>query len=123
MYCKLPDPLSLARSDSPNADFHQTIHEKYEELLQDSPAEVFSFSLEEVSQCVDSLKINEVVGPDAMEPEHLIYGGETLKVHLMAVFNAIVVERYVPEVFKVGMVILIPKATTRISPSLVTTMV
>ena len=96
-------------SDSSFADFHQTIHEKYEQLLQDPPAEVVSFSLEEVSECIDSLKVNKAAGPDDMEPEHLIYGGETLRVHLTAVFNAMVVERYVPEVFKLGMVIPIPK--------------
>ena len=90
-------------SDSPDSDFHQAIHEKYVQFLQDTPAEVVSFSLEEVSES------HKAAGPDAIEPEHLIHGGETLKVHLTALFNAIVVERYIPEAFQLGVVIPIPK--------------
>ena len=42
-------------SDSPDSDFHQAIQENYVQLLQDSPPEVVSFSLEEVSECINSL--------------------------------------------------------------------
>ena len=73
-------------------------------------AEVVSFLLEEVSECINSLKASKAAGPDAIEPEHLhIYGGESLKVHLTAVFSTIVTERYIPEIFQLGVVIPIPK--------------
>ena len=74
-----------------------------------------SFSPEEVSECINSLEVNKLAGPDAMEPEHLIYGGETLKVHLTAIFNALVVERYVPHHSNWALSFLSPNATTRIS--------
>ena len=68
-----------------------------------------SFTLDEVSECISSLKQHKAAGPDAIEPEYLIYGGETQKVHLAALFNAIVAEEYIPEAFQLGMVIPIPK--------------
>ena len=40
---------------------------------------------------------------------HLTYGGELLKLHLTALFNAIVSEAYIPKAFQLGMVIPIPK--------------
>ena len=99
-------------SDSPDADFYPVRHPR--EVLQKSPSEVVSFSLElEVSECINSVKPHKASGPDAIEPERLIHSGESLKLHLTAVFNAIVVEEYIPKAFQLGMVIPISKGHNR----------
>ena len=51
-------------------------------LLRDSSAESVTFTREEVSEAVKSLKCNKAAGPDELDPEHLIYGGELLLEHL-----------------------------------------
>ena len=63
---------------------------QYCSLLRNSSSESVTFTLEEVSEAVKSLKCNKAAGPDQLDPEHLIYGGELLLEHLTLLFNAIV---------------------------------
>ena len=77
--------------------------------LRDSTAESVTFTREEVSEAVRSLKCNKAAGPDELDPEHLIYGGELLLEHLTLLFNAIMVAIYIPSSFLHGLVVPIPK--------------
>ena len=87
--------------DSPDSNFHQIIKEQYSKVLQDTSfdPEPITFSQEEVSETINSLKPNKAAGPDAIDPENLIFGGESLITHLTALFNAMIVAMHIPEVF------------------------
>ena len=67
-----------------------------------------TFTLEEVSEAVKSLKCNKAAGPDELDPEHLIYGGDLLLEHLTLLFNAIMEATYIPSSFLHGLVVPIP---------------
>ena len=82
---------------------------QYCSLLRDSSAESVTFTLEEVSEAVKSLKSNKAAGPDEHDPEHLMYGGELLLEHLALLFNAIMDATYIPSSFLHGQVVPIPK--------------
>ena len=77
--------LATPTSHQAESTFHQTIMAQYCSLLRDSSAETVTFTLEEVSEALKSLKCNKAAGPDL---EHLIYGGELLLEHLTLLFNA-----------------------------------
>ena len=77
-------------------------------MLRDSSGESVTFTLEEVSEAVKSLKCNKAAGPDELDPENFIYGGELLLEHL-ALFNAVMEATYIPSSFPHGLVVPIPK--------------
>ena len=54
----------------------------YCSLLRDPSGESVTFTLEEVSEAVKSLKYNKASGPDELDPQHLIYGVELLLEHV-----------------------------------------
>ena len=88
---------------------YQSIMAQYCSMLRDSSGKSVTFTLEEVSEAVKSLKCNKAAGPDELDPEHLIYGGELLLEHLTLLFNAIMEAIYIPSSFLHGLVVPIPK--------------
>ena len=79
-------------------------------LLRDSSAESVTFTHEEVSEAVRSLKCNKAAGPDELDPEHIIYGGELFLDHLnLILFNAIMDAIYIPSSFLLGLLVPILK--------------
>jgi hypothetical protein len=102
---------SLATPNTQEAEstFQQSIKTQYCSLLGDSAAESVTYTLEEVSEAVKSLKCNKTVGSDELDPEHLIYGGDLLLEHLTQLFNAIMEATHIPPAFLHGLVIPIPK--------------
>ena len=66
--------LATPTSREAESTFYQTIKPQYCSLSGES----VTFTLEEVSETVKSLKCNKAAGPDELDPEHLIYGGELL---------------------------------------------
>ena len=72
------------------------------------PATCFSYS--EAQDAIYSLEKNKAPGPDSVESEHLIYGGEQLTLHLRSPFNLILATGHVPAAFKTGYTIPIPKS-------------
>ena len=65
-------------------------------MLRNSSGESVTFTLEEVSEAVKSLKCNKAAEPDELDPEHLIYSGELLLEHLTLLFNAIMEAMHAP---------------------------
>ncbi len=67
------------------------------------------FSVHEIARICDKLKKGKAAGWDGVYPEHIIFGGPTLRRALTAIFNNIVAGEYVPKAFRKGIVIPIPK--------------
>ncbi|XP_062588336.1 uncharacterized protein LOC134250013 [Saccostrea cucullata] len=59
-------------------------------------------SIEEVKYQIDQLTKGKAPGPDFLTNEHLIYSGHFVAEQLCLLFNAIIREKYVPEIFKFG---------------------
>ena len=81
---------------------------QYCSMLRDSSGDSVTFTLMKVSEAVKSLKCNKAAGPDELDPEHLIYGGELLLEYLNLLFNAIMETTYIPSSFLHGLVVPIP---------------
>ena len=75
---------------------------QYCSLLRDSSAKSVTFTLWEV---LEAVKCNKAAGPDELDPEHLIYGVESLLEHLTLLFNAIMDATYIPSSFLHGLVV------------------
>ena len=82
---------------------------QYCSMLRDSSGESVTFTIEEVSEAVKSLKCNMAPGPDELDPKHLIYGGELILEYLTLLFNAIMEATYIASSFLHGLVVPIPK--------------
>ena len=82
---------------------------QYRSMLTNSSGKSVTFTLEKVSEAVRSLKCNKAAGPDELDPEHLIYGGERLLEYLTLLFKAIMEATYIPSSFLHGLVVPIPK--------------
>lgn len=65
-----------------------------------------------MKEALQSLKPNKAAGPDEIDPEHLLCGGEALISHLTSLFNAIVSSGHIPAVFQSGL-LPIPKSNKR----------
>ena len=63
-----------------------------------------------------TVKRNKAAGSDGVDPEHIIFGGQALVSHLARLFNAMIVSSHIPAVFKLGVVIPIPKGRGKDSP-------
>ena len=108
---------SLATPPDYNFDsvFYEHISEQYSRI-RETPLDVedfVPFTIEEVTEAVMSFKLNKAAGPDAIDPEHLRYGGEALINTLTILFNAIVFSGHIPAAFQCGLVILIPKGHSK----------
>ena len=60
-----------------------------------------------------SLKLETAPGPDQIQPEHIFYGGATLVTHMTALFNQIVEQEYIPQIFQHCLIIRILKASDK----------
>ena len=67
------------------------------------------FTVCEVQEATCSLPRDKAPGPDGIDSEHLIFGGTALSDHLAALINTLLTLRYVPESFRTGYTVLIPK--------------
>lgn len=105
------DLASPTNNEASDPIFQQRIEELYAKLVEDTStdSEAVTFSHEEVAEVIHSLKANKAAGADGIDPEHLIYGGDSLVVHLMVLFNAMISAAHIPEAFQLGLVIPIPK--------------
>ena len=63
----------------------------------------------EVQEATCSLPRDKAPGPDGIDSEHLILGGTALSDHFAALFNTLLTLRYVPESFRNGYTVPIPK--------------
>ena len=70
-----------------------------EETLLDVP-----FCSEEIEGALRKLKAGKSAGHDLLQPEHLKYGGEVLKIWIQHVCNAVVEFESVPDSLKLGIV-------------------
>ena len=68
---------------------------------------------EEISTIITSLPPKKATGPDNLANEHLVYGGAVLPRILTYIFNAILLSGYIPEIFKHGFIIPIPKGHSK----------
>ena len=103
--------LASLPTDDFGADHNQLISDQFAALAQDSCSEFVPFTVDEVSEATKSLSLGKAAGPDDIDAEHLVYGGELLLEHLTVLFNAIVTSGTVPSAFRCGLVIPLPKDT------------
>ena len=76
-------------------------------LLTDDQILDTSITLEEIEAAVNTLKLGRSKGADGLNSEHLLYGGPTLMLWLMKIFNAVISLEEVPTCFKEGVIILV----------------
>ena len=67
------------------------------------------FSEDEVQNAILSLKPRKSPGSDSIEPEHILFGGESLISLLACIFSAIVRAGRLPDSLCHGLIIPIPK--------------
>ena len=65
--------------------------------------------LEEIEGAVRALKLGKSGGSDSLDPEHMYYGGDTLKLWLKKVFNRILTLEQIPAPLNEGLIIPIQK--------------
>lgn len=65
--------------------------------------------VEEIENALKTIKLRKSGGPDGLSPEHIVYGGDCLKIWLKKIFNRIVTLEEVPSCMKEGLVIPIYK--------------
>ena len=65
-----------------------------------------------MAKAIQTLKLNKAAGPDGIEPEHLVHGGQPLVPALTLPFSAIILSNHIPHAFRNGLVIPIPKSST-----------
>ena len=66
-------------------------------------------SLEEVRSALRTLKNNKAAGADDIQPELLKYGGKTLEMELLHLFNRIWKQERIPYDWGQGVIVTIPK--------------
>ena len=59
------------------------------------------------------LKLETAPGPDQIQPEHIFYGGATLVTPMTALFNQIVEQEYIPQIFHHSLIIPTPKSSDK----------
>ena len=80
------------------------LHTKHNTILD-------NLSEDKVYKRIESLKLGTAPGPDQIQHEHIYYGRAPLVSHLSTLFNQIVKQEYIPQIFQHGLIILIPKSS------------
>ena len=62
---------------------------------------------------IKTLKLKKAAGPDDIDPEHMVYGGDYLTAHLTILFNAIVRSGHIPGALRSVLLMPIPKGVTK----------
>ena len=75
-----------------------------EDLVFDVPV-----TAEELEGVLKNFKKRKSAGPDGVTAEHIRYGGESLKVWILQVFNAIIISEDIPSCFKCATIVPIYK--------------
>ena len=70
-----------------------------EDMVLDTP-----FTTEEVDNALRRLKSGKAAGHDMLQPEHLKYGGEAIRIWVQQISDAIVELESVPDALKMGIV-------------------
>ena len=65
--------------------------------------------VEEIEKTLKNLKLGKSGGLDGLSPEHIVYGGEVLKIWLKKIFNRLLTLEELPDCLKVGLVVPIYK--------------
>ncbi len=78
----------------------------YKEMPQDK---FERFTLVDIMQQIDSLKMKKAPGYDGIQPEHIKYGGTNCNKILTLLFNSIAISEHIPSQFKIGVIIPLPK--------------
>ena len=55
--------------------------------------------------CVNKLKFKKAAGADGIMSGHIVYGGQSVLVHLCLLFNTIIAHNFVPDDFGLGMIL------------------
>ena len=92
-----------------DSEFADYISGEFSNISSQPPADNIEFTPEEVKEAVLSLKLNKAAGQDNLDPEHLVYGGQSLIAYLTVLYNAIMATCHIPFPFLHGLVIPIPK--------------
>ena len=107
-YSKLASSAIDTENESQPAD--SNIYDlEAKSLLNDDQILDTSITLEEIEAAVNTLKLGHSKGADGLNSEHLLYGGPTLMLWLMKIFNAIISLEEVPTCFKEGVIIPVYK--------------
>ena len=70
-----------------------------------STVRTFEVDLEEIEGAVRALNLGKSGGSDSPDPEHMYYGGDTLKFWLKKVFNRILTLEQIPAALNEGLLI------------------
>ena len=110
---------SLGQPSSHNYDelFLHSINEELDNMSSQSHSQpntiLNNLSEDEVYKAIQSLKLGTAPGPDQIQPEHIFYGGATLVTHMTALFNQMVEQEHIPQIFQHGLIIPIPKSSDK----------
>ena len=109
---KLHQPSENPRYDN---DHNSFVDENISDILaSDSATDPHViFTLKQVKDICMTLKKNKAAGYDSIAAEHLIWGGENLYTILTIIFNYISKHHNVPNEFKKGIIVPIPKGRDR----------
>ena len=65
--------------------------------------------LEEIECALKALKLGKSGGIDSLDPEHICFGGETLRLWLKKIFNRIIALEQIPTTLNEGLIIPVHK--------------
>ena len=106
---KLGAPLE---SDHFNAEYKHQVEEDVtmlESHCAAKPAKFHPITSDEVLKAVSKLNKGKASDPTSISAEHIIYSAPITTSPLVELFNAILSARYIPETFRIGDLLPIPK--------------
>ena len=70
-------------------------------------------TVDEIEHCIRTMKLGRSGGSDGLDPEHVCFGGEVLKLWLVKVFNRMIALEHIPPTLNEGLIIPIHKGKGR----------
>ena len=93
--------------------FEKRVKDKISKIVRESYESseniISDISVTEVEEIIRRLKDRKAPGADCITNEHVKYGGNLLAVYITRLFEMIIRFEYVPRMFKIGIIIPIPK--------------
>ena len=99
--------------DTPLNSAQLNVVDKYKIITSLTPGNHDPVAEEEVSAIIKLLPPKKATGPDNLANEHLLYGGAVLPNLLTFIFNSIFQSGHIPESFRHGLIIPIPKGHSK----------
>lgn len=98
--------------------FYDTVSSKVKDYIELSPKTTHPildehYTIDEVTEQIQTLKCRKTPGPDYITNEHIIHGGKTIVKWMCYIFNMMHTSEYVPFLYRHGIIVPLYKGNTK----------